>query len=152
MPKAAKKTITICASASHYKNVLEIEKILKKMGFAVKIPSTANRMKRSGNFEVTFYKTWYKNKKDYAKKTKFMQEHFGKVINSDAILVVNFEKNKIAGYIGGNVLMEMTLAFHYKKPIFIYNDITEDLGIKEEIFGLNPIFLKSNLNLIRKHI
>ncbi len=122
------------------------------MGFTVKIPSTANRMKKSGNFDVDFYKTWYKDKKDYAKKTKLMREHFGKVINCDAILVINFEKNGIKGYIGGNTLMEMTLAFHYKKPIFIYNDIAKGLGIKEEIFGLNPIFLETDLLVIKKFI
>jgi hypothetical protein len=48
-----------------------------------------------------------------------MKGHFKKVLDSDAILVTNFEKNGVEGYIGGNVLMEITLAFHYKKPIFI---------------------------------
>lgn len=152
MRKTKKKTITICASASHYKDVLEVEKALKKMGFKVKIPSTANKMKRSKNFDPIFYKTWFKNKEDYAKKTKLMKNHFRKVIECDAILVVNFEKNGVEGYIGGNTLMEMTLAFHYKKPIFIYNDISEDLSIKEEVFGLKPIFINGNLKKINRYL
>ena len=146
------KIITICSSAAHYKNVLEIEKQLRSMGYKVIIPKTANIMKKTNNFDVASYKTWYKNENDYDKKTQLMKEHFKKVIKADAILVTNFEKNGLTGYIGGNVLMEMVLAFHYKKPIFIYNDIDDKLGIKEEVFGLRPIFIKSDLNIIKKKL
>ena len=143
-----KKIICICASASHYRQALEIQEELKKKGYKVKVPKTANIMKRSNNFDVSAYKTWYKNKKDYSKKTQLMKGHFKKVIESDAILVTNFDKNGLEGYIGGNALMEMTIAFHYKKPIFIYNKISEELPVKEEIYGLNPIFLNGDLKRI----
>lgn len=142
------KIITICSSASFYKEVLEIEKQLKKLGFKVKIPHTANKMKKSGNFNVEDYKTWYKNKEDYKKKTKLMDQHFKKVIQADAILVVNNEKRGITGYIGGNVLMEMTLAYHLKKKIFIWNEVTSDLQIEEEIRGVNPVFIEQDLSKI----
>lgn len=146
------KIITICSSAAHFRNVLDIEKQLKAMGYKVKIPKTANVMKRTNNFDASFYKTWYKNKNDYKKKTLLMKDHFKKVTEADAILVANFEKNGLSGYIGGNVLMEMALAFHYKKPIFIYNNISEDLSIKEEVYALTPIFLDHDLNIIRKKL
>lgn len=146
------KVITICSSAAHYRNVLDLEKELKALGYVIKIPKTAAIMKKTNNFDVSSYKTWYKNPKDYKKKTQLMEGHFKKVLEADAILVANFEKNGLKGYIGGNVLMEMVLAFHYKKPIFIYNDISDELGIKEEVFGLNPIFLNSNVNLIKKKL
>lgn len=109
-------------------------------------------MKKNGNFDISFYKTWYKNKKDYAKKTKLMKEHFGKVVDCDAILVVNLEKNGIKGHIGRNVLMEMALAFYFRKPIFVYNSIDESLNTREEAFGLNPIFLNGDLKLIEKYL
>lgn len=143
-----KKIICICASASTYRQALDIGTKLKKMGYKVKVPKTANIMKRNNNFDVSAYKTWYKNKKDYSKKTQLMKGHFKKVIESDAILVTNFEKNGQEGYIGGNTLMEMAIAFHYNKPIFIYNKISEELPVKEEIYGLNPIFLNGDLKRI----
>lgn len=148
--KINKKTITICSSGSHYKNAVDIEKSLKMLGFKVLIPNTAKVMKENNNFDINLYKTWFKDKKNYFKKTKYMEDHFKKVIKADAILVTNFEKNGIKGYIGGNVLMEMTIAFHYKKPIFIYNDIAEDLNIKEEVYGLNPVFIDRDLQIIAK--
>lgn len=149
---SSKKIITICSSATHYRQVLEIEKQLKKLGFAVNIPKTANIMKKNNDFDVSHYKTWYKNPNDYSKKTKLMLGHFKKVIESDAILVTNFEKNGLKGYIGGNALMEMTLAFINKKPIFVLNPVDEELEIKEEVYGLKSIILNGDLNLIAKKL
>ena len=152
MKNKSRKTITLCSSASFYKQVLEIAAELKKLGFKVKIPHTANIMKKTGNFDADFYKTWFRDKNDYYKKTQLTKMHFRKVIGADAILVVNSDKNGTAGYIGGNGLMEMGLAFHYKRPIFVYNPISERLNIKEEIYGLNPIFINGDLNLISKKL
>lgn len=107
-------------------------------------------MKRNNNFDVSFYKTWYKDAKDYHKKTKLMVEHFKKILASDAILVANFEKNGLSGYIGGNVLMEMVVAFQNKKPIFLYHATSKKLPILEEVYGLRPVILNENLSLLRK--
>lgn len=144
------KTITICCSAAFYKQALELGKELKKLGFRVKIPKTAYIMKKNSNFEVSFYKTWYRDKKDYHKKTALMNEHFKKVLQADAILVLNLEKNGTPGYIGGNGLLEMFLAYINKKPIYIYNPISDDLNIAEEVYGLNPVFINKDLRIISK--
>ncbi|MBI2031668.1 MAG: hypothetical protein HYT08_03580 [Candidatus Levybacteria bacterium] len=53
---------------------------------------------------------------------------------------------------GGKTITICSSASHYKKPIFIYNEIDEDLNIKEEILGLNPIFLNTRLNIIKRFI
>ncbi len=141
-------TITLCASTAHYRQVLEIEKELKALGYKVKIPKTANIMKRTGNFDPMGYKTWYDNHADYQKKTELIKLHIKKILEADAILVVNFEKRGLVGYIGGNVLIEMAIAFQTKKPIFIYNPISEELSIKEEVYGLQPIFINGDLTQI----
>lgn len=144
-----KKVICICASASHYPQVLTLQKELRNLGFHVTIPRTANIMKKNKNFDVSFYKTWYKDAKDYHKKTKLMVEHFKKILASDAILVANFEKNGLSGYIGGNVLMEMVVAFQNKKPIYLYHDISEKLPILEEVYGLRPVILEEDLTKLK---
>ena len=147
--KKVKKIITICSSLSFYKDCLEIEKQLKKLGFKVKMPKTAHIMQRKNDFNVDHYKTWFKNAGDYKKKTQLMDGHFKKVVESDAILVVNQEKKGIKGYVGGNVLMEMTLAHHYKKPIYLLNSIDSNSPFEEEIYGLNSIFINQDLSKIK---
>lgn len=146
----SKKIITICSSLSFYKDVIDIEKELKKMGFKVKIPTVARKMAKSEDFDVDKYKTWFKNPNDYKKKTKLMKGHFKKVVESDAILVVNNKKRGILGYIGGNVLMEMCLAFHYKKHIYILNKVGKKQPFIEEILGLNPVLLNGDFRKIKK--
>ncbi len=144
-----KTIITICSSAAHYRQALEVAGQLKKLGFQVKVPKTAIIMKRTGNFDVNHYKTWYEKKEDYHKKTALMNAHFKKVLASDAILVTNFEKNGMPGYIGGNALMEMLVAYLNKIPIYILNPISEKLPIAEEVYGLNSIFINGDLEKIR---
>src|SRR3989338_9849090 len=142
------KTITICCSASFYRQALEVQEELHARGFKVKIPHTANIMKKSGDFNVDHYKTWYKNPKDYAKKAKLMRQHFKKVVECDAILVLNYEKKVMQGYIGGNGLMEMGIAFHYKKTIYILNPLFQSSPLYEEIVGMAPVFLNGDLKKI----
>jgi len=126
----SKKIIAICSSAAFYKQDIEIMESLKKLGFQVKLPYTAMIMKRTGNYDVNHYKTWFKNN-NYSKKAMLMRRHFDKIVN-----------------IGGNVLMEMGIAFHFKKPIFIYNQISKTSKFKEEILGMLPIFINQDLEKI----
>lgn len=143
------KTIVICSSASFYENLFPIEKSLKKLGYKVILPKIAYKMKRLKNFDVDSIKTWYKNPNDYHKKRALINEHFRKIIKGDAILVTNFDKKGIRGYIGGNTLMEITIAYHYKKPIFILNEIEKNSLIKEEVFGVNSVFIKGDLSFFK---
>lgn len=134
-------TITICSSANFYRQSVDIQSQLEKLGYKAIIPATAERMKQTGDYKVSHHKTWFGNERDYRKKTALMRGHFDKVEKSDAILVLNYEKHGVDNYIGGNVLMEMALAFHLKKPIFILNEIPSKSAFLEEIIGLDPIVL-----------
>ncbi len=145
------KTITIVASASFFKEALETEKELKKLGLKVLVPITARKMEKAGNYDVSFYKTWFKNPNDYSRKAFLMRNHIDKVVQADAILVINLDKNGIEGYIGGNSLIEMAIAFYFRKPIFILNKIAKSSPFYEEVLGVLPIFLNGNLAKIPIH-
>lgn len=139
-------TLTLCSSAAFYKTLLEIDDQLHAMGFNTLIPISAERMRAKQDFIVGIQQPWKIDPSQYHLKTELMNLHFEKVIKGDATLVVNLEKNGMAGYIGGNVLMEMMLAFHYQKPIFILNKIDDSISYAEEIYGLQPIFLDGDLS------
>lgn len=97
------------------------------------------RLRKSGTMDLS----WFEREKSRA-----IREHFEKIIQGDVVLIVNEEKNGVAGYIGGNTLMEMALAFHYKKPLYLLNQIPE-VAYKEEVIGIAPTVLLGNLALIR---
>lgn len=144
MDKPRIKTITICSSASFFKEAIKLEVKLRKLGFKVKMPLTALRMKRDNDFNIRHYKTWFKNPADYKKKTWLIKNHFNKIRKSDAVLILNYKKRGINGYIGGNTLIEMAIAFHYNKPIFILNRMS-GLSFEEEILAFQPIFINGDI-------
>lgn len=147
--KKTKREVVICSSAAFYRQVIEVEKELKKLGFKVAMPLTANIMKKKNDFNVDHYKTWYKNPNDYKRKTFLTKHHFKKVIKGDVILVLNYEKNGIAGYIGGAVLAEMMMALYFGKKIYVLNPIPESVSYKEELYATMPIVLNGDLSLIK---
>ena len=146
------KTITICSSANFYRQAVDIQAKLENSGFKVFIPVTAEKMKATGDFDASHYRTWFADANDYHKKTALMREHFDKVEKGDAVLILNFEKRGVQNYIGGNVLMEMALAFHLRKPIFILNEIPDESAYLEEIIGMHPVVLHGKIeDLIKKY-
>jgi hypothetical protein len=75
--------------------------------------------------------------------------HYNEIANlSDAVLVLNFDKNDVKNYIGGNTLMEMGMAYVLDKKIFLLNPIPE-VTYTEEIKSLEPIVINGDLDLIR---
>jgi hypothetical protein len=139
-------TITICSSANFYKQAVSVQAQLEKLGYDVLLPATAIRMKQSGDFDVDHYKTWFGDASDYHKKTALMRGHFAEVAKGDATLVLNYEKNGVANYIGGNVLMEMAIAFYLDKPIFVMNELPSESAFLEEIIGMNAVVLHGEVD------
>lgn len=143
------KTIVICSSASFYKQALETEKSLKRLGFKVSLPISARTMEKTNNYDSSFYKPWFKNPANFKRKAFLMRDHFNKVLKADSVLVINLDKDGKKNYIGGNVLAEMAFAFYFKKPIFVLNEIPKNSPFYEEVFGMNPVFLQGDLSKIK---
>jgi len=149
--------ITICASIKFYPEILDIKKQLEDLGNQVLIPPHEVK-NESGDFIPV--EEYYKIRKSmvesgdnddwvWQRKSEAIKWHFDKIDKSDAVLVLNLDKNKIANYIGGNTLVEIGLAFWLKKPIYLYNPIPEEVSYYEEIKGMQPIVINQNLSLIK---
>lgn len=78
----------------------------------------------------------------------YFKEHYKHICESDAVLVVNDEKNGVKNYIGGNVLIELGQAYVHNKKIFFLNGITADVPYLDEIIALQPICLEGDLQTI----
>lgn len=134
--------ITLCGSIAFFDEMQNVQKELEELGHEVKLPPSTI-INDSGN--AIPVKEYYAMRKSavsdngwiWDKKEEAMRNHFDKVEWSDAILVLNYSKNGIDNYIGANTLLEMGLAFHLKKPIYLLNPIPE-ISYKEEIIGMKP--------------
>ncbi|KPJ73098.1 hypothetical protein AMJ48_02550 [Parcubacteria bacterium DG_74_1] len=145
--------ITICGSVVFQKEILFLKEGLEKMGHEVKIWPSKVKGKNGKPIQVQeYYKIRHAAVDDekwvWDRKAEAVMEHFNKVAWSDAILVANYDKKDIKGYIGGNTLMEMGLAFFLKKKIYLLNQVPE-LPYKEEILGVKPIILSGDLTQIK---
>lgn len=93
-----------------------------------------------------------KSKTEHAavkRENNYLKVHYQHILESDAILIVNDEKNGIPNYIGGNVLIEMGQAYVNDKIIFLLNNIPQ-LPYTAEIESMDPICLDGNLKNIQK--
>jgi hypothetical protein len=78
------------------------------------------------------------------------KEHFNMIADSEAILVLNYPKNGINNYVGGATLMEIAIARHLDKKIFLLNKVPSEKDLKYalEIKLASPIVLNGDLNKI----
>lgn len=75
---------------------------------------------------------------------------FWKVIKgTDAVLALNFDKNGIKNYIGGNTLMEIGFAYVLEQKIFLLNPIPDISFYKTEIEAMKPIIINGDLSKIK---
>ena len=145
--------ITICGSIAFYQKMIELAKILEDLGHAVLLPPFEIADGAGNAMSVEKYYELRKGGGDkelwvWDAKEKAMRDHFEKVLKSDAILVLNYQKNNIDGYVGANTFLEMGLAFHNRKKIFLLNKIP-NMSYSEEILAMKPILINNDLTQIR---
>ena len=149
--------ITICGSIKFYPEILNVKKQLEDMGHEVLIPPNQVKNKDGDLITAEEIYTIRKEMLDngdnhdwvWQRKSEAMMWHFEKVNKADVVLILNYDKNNIANYIGGNTLLEVGLAFWLGKPIYLYNPIPADISYYEEIKGMQPIVINQDLNLIK---
>jgi len=145
--------ITICGSIAFIDEMQEAKKQLEQIGHEVKTPPLEVNDENGKPMPVKEYYLIRKATDSidgwiWDRKEEAMRNHFDKVLWAEAILILNHAKNEIEHYIGANTLLEMGLAFHYRKKIYLFNPIPE-ISYKEEILGMRPIIINGDLNLIK---
>lgn len=134
--------IMILASKHNYNKIPEIKRFLEGEGYKLKMPNS---------YDEPFKEEKIKKQceKEHAKWKGEMMKKDGKNIKpQDAVLVLNFEKNKIPNYIGGATFLEIYMAWKLNKKIFLYNPIPK-CSFTDELKGMNPIILNKDLNKVK---
>jgi hypothetical protein len=145
--------ITLCGSIAFYEEMKDIKDKLEALGHEIKLPPHEVADENGVMIPVKEYYAIRKTASEddsvvWDIKEMAITSHFDKVTWAEAILVTNYDKNDVDGYIGGNTLMEMGVAFYLKKPIYLLKRIPE-LSYKEEVLGMKPVVLNDDLSLIK---
>jgi hypothetical protein len=150
--------ITVCGSIAFYGEMEKLQEALEVKGHEVRIPLLSNESPAMGGDRKTYFGKYIEDNGGidafpvghalWDMKESAIKDHYEKIEWGDAILVANYEKRGLHGYVGGNTLIEMGLAFFLKKPIYLLNPVTSELSYKQEILGMKPVLLNGDLNLI----
>jgi hypothetical protein len=74
----------------------------------------------------------------------FIREHFKNINWCDGILVLNYDKKGIAGYIGGNTFLEMGHAYGLGKKIYLLYPVPQ-MDYATEMHAMQPIVINGDL-------
>ena len=137
-------TITICGSMQFHKEMAEVRDQLKVRGFTVFVPGELTDLTHNESYMES-------DEERISAKIEFdfIREHFRRIEQSDAILILNYKKKRIPGYIGGNTFLEMGYAFGLKKKIYLLNPVP-DMDYRTEMFAIQPTVINGDLGKIQK--
>lgn len=135
--------VTICGSTKFYAQMLEAATYLESLGHEVLLPHL-----EFGDFHVVRDT----NRSEWKKlKPAFMKDHFEKMVRSDVVLVLNYDKGDYANYIGGNTLIDIAIAYEHNKPIFLLNPVPLGLSYSDEIEVMEPVVLDGDVQNFAEH-
>lgn len=140
------KILIIC-SKKFYLNIPNIKSELEKNNIEVFLPNCYDNPKEEEEM-------WELGIEEHQKFKARMYKQSEEIISRmDAVLVLNFDKNKNGNieknYIGGATFLEIYDAFRLNKKIYLYNDIPEGI-LYDEIQGFAPVIINGDLSKINK--
>ncbi|MDO8460914.1 MAG: hypothetical protein Q7S38_00565 [bacterium] len=137
--------VLIIGSMAFVKDMVDVRKQLKKMGHTANIPygikPHLKDKKFVDNLEANI---------KFCIKNNVMKRNFDLVVKNDAVLVLNKKRNAIDGYIGVSALMEMAIAHHNNKKVFLMHEIPHFSHYRwaHEVAIMQPIVLNGDLSKI----
>ena len=139
------KILIIC-SKKFYNKIPTIKKQLESNNIDVYLPNCFDD-------PTTEEKMWQLGKEEHQKFKAEMYKKSEKTIsNMDAVLVLNFDKEKddhvLKNYIGGATFLEIYDSFRFNKKIYLYNEIPKGI-LYDEIQGFAPVIINGDLSLIK---
>jgi non-canonical (house-cleaning) NTP pyrophosphatase len=132
--------ITICGSMQFDTEMQAAKEQLEALGYEVEKPNVVEGHVYEDNLDT-----------NANLKRGFIDEHFRKIDDSDAVLIVNLDKNSVANYVGGNTLIEIAYAYAQGLEVFLLNPIPE-VSYTDEIRGMHPIILNGEVVRIDEYV
>ena len=141
--------IAICGSMAFAQEMLDVKVSLERNGHKVILPEGAEEYTKGKLKKIAGKRGALEGAKRKIN-NNLIKKHYYKIQKSDAILVINKEKNGIKNYIGGNSFLEMGFAHILNKKIYVLNGLPKDLLVfYQEIVAMKPIILSGKLDKIK---
>lgn len=135
--------IGIIGSMQFTDKMLEVRENLKKLGHDAFVTDLHKAMIGKNSDEIEEIKLYQKYNLDA------IREFWRAMQGAEAVLILNFDKNGIKNYVGGNTLMEIGFAHVLNQKIFMWNPVPDMAYCKTEIEAVKPIVINGNLSLIK---
>ncbi|MEK7074095.1 MAG: nucleoside 2-deoxyribosyltransferase [Patescibacteria group bacterium] len=133
-------TITICGSMQFHKEMASVRDQLVARGCRIFVPGELDDIQKNESYMDTDEER-ITVKIEY----DFIREHFRKIEQADAILILNYEKKGIPGYICGNTFLEMGYAFGLGKKVYLLHPVP-DMDYKTEMHAIQPFVIDGDLS------
>lgn len=134
--------VGIIGSMHFTERMVEVRDKLNKLGHDAFITELHKTFIGKTDAEKEKIKIHQKNNKDA------IREFWNAMQGADAVLVLNYDKNGVENYIGGNTLMEIGFAHVLNQKIFLLNPVPEIPYYKSEIEAVKPVIINGDLSLI----
>lgn len=135
------KIFVICSKA-FYPLIHGIKRTLEESGHEVLLPNCYD------NPELEDQMKHLSDKEHSIFKASMIRRSELVISNVDSVLVLNFSKNGIPGYIGGATFLEMYNAFRLDKSIYMFNGVS-DSSLSDEIKGFSPTIINGDLSRLK---
>ncbi len=123
--------------------MIEVRDKLREVGHDAFVTKFCEGMVGKSDEEIEAMKLEQKYNQDA------IREFWDLMQGAEAVLVLNFDKNNIKNYIGGNTLMEIGFAHVLGQKIYLWNDIPDMDYCRTEIEAVKPVIINGDLNKIR---
>lgn len=134
--------IGIIGSMQFTDKMLEVKAKLQELGHDAFVTDLHKAMVGKTDNEIEKIKLHQKYNMDA------IREFWNMMQGADAVLVLNYDKNGIKNYVGGNTLMEIGFAHVLNQKVFMLNPIPEMPYCQTEIEAVKPIILNGDFSKI----
>jgi hypothetical protein len=134
--------IALCGSMAFTDQMIEVRRELERLGHEVVVSKFADLYQGKSQEEIAEATIHDKMHNDA------IREFWPKVQHCDALLVLNYDRKGIKGYIGGNTFLEIGFAHVLGKSVFFLNSIPDIDLIRSELEAMRPVMIHGDLQRI----
>ena len=137
--------IMIIGSMKFAEDMVKIKRQLDELGHEASIPVGTEPHLKDKDFVDNL-----DDNLEFCITNDIMRKNFQKVADNDAVLVLNYKRNNVEGYIGISALLEMGVAHYLRKKIFLiqHTPSFDDARWAHEVAIMQPTVIKGDLTKI----